>query len=96
MNWKTGNIKGLVIKPAAKHRDDRGWLAEVFRSDEIPAEAMPVMCYVSVTHTGVSRGPHKHVYQTDMFAFFGPGDFRIKAWDARDRKSTRLNSSHYS
>jgi len=90
--WKDGEIDGLVFREAVKYTDERGWLAEVFRSDEVPEDLMPVMSYVSVTLPGVTRGPHKHESQTDMFGFFGPGMFRTRFWDAREGSPTYGNS----
>jgi dTDP-4-dehydrorhamnose 3,5-epimerase len=83
MKWSEGEIEGVVLRKAVKHSDQRGWLTEIFRSDEAPADLMPAMSYVSVTKPGVSRGPHGHKDQTDVFAFVGPGTFRIKLWDNR-------------
>ena len=83
MDWTPGDIDGVVITPLKQHSDPRGWLGELFRSDETPAELMPAMAYVSMTYPGVTRGPHEHVDQTDTFGFVGPGTFRLKLWDAR-------------
>ena len=41
------------------------------------------MAYVSVTKPGVARGPHAHRDQTDLFCFYGPGDFKVILWDNR-------------
>lgn len=40
------------------------------------------MGYVSLTHPGVTRGPHEHREQTDLFVFFS-GAFRLFLWDHR-------------
>ena len=92
MQWNEGNIDGVVLKPIGQFRDERGWLSEVFRSDELPAAAIPVMGYISLTYPGGSRGPHEHVDQSDMFAFLGPGNFRLKIWDHREGSSTFGNT----
>jgi len=76
-------IDGVVFKPLNRHADSRGWLVELYREDELDAHLHPVMAYVSQTEPGVARGPHEHVYQTDYFAFIGPGDFELVLWDAR-------------
>lgn len=47
-----------------------------------------MMAYVSQTLPGVARGPHEHRWQTDYFAFFGPGDFKLYLWDARPNRPT--------
>lgn len=77
-------IEGVRIHPLSKYKDRRGWLIELFRSDEIDAEFMPVMSYVSMTHPGVTRGPHEHKEQADLFCFFGPSTFRLYLWDNRN------------
>jgi dTDP-4-dehydrorhamnose 3,5-epimerase len=83
MKWTEGEIDGVIIKPLKKFSDSRGWLLEVFRSDEIPESLMPAMGYVSLTLPGVTRGPHEHLQQTDTFAFVGPGNLRVTLWDKR-------------
>lgn len=40
------------------------------------------MGYVSLTYPGVTRGPHEHREQTDLFVFFS-GAFRLFLWDHR-------------
>lgn len=87
MTWKDGEIDGCVPAPFKKFSDDRGWLAEVFRHDELEPSLHPVMGYLSLTHPGVARGPHEHVDQTDLFVFFD-GTFRVYLWDAREDSPT--------
>jgi dTDP-4-dehydrorhamnose 3,5-epimerase len=84
-----GRIDGVVVTPIKAFTDQRGWLMEVYREDEIPSEILPVMAYISQTHPGVTRGPHEHVYQTDYFVFIGPGDFELYLWDARRDSPTQ-------
>ncbi len=81
--FKEGSIEGVIIKPLKKYVDERGWLVEVFREDELPPEYFPVMGYVSITKPGIARGPHEHVGQADNFAFIGPSTFKIYLWDNR-------------
>lgn len=80
-------INGVIIKPLVKNKDERGWLAEVFRRDELDFD--PVMSYISLTNPGVVRGPHEHVFQADCFVFLGPGSFRLYLWDRREASSTK-------
>jgi dTDP-4-dehydrorhamnose 3,5-epimerase len=86
--WRTGIIHDVEIRPLNKRTDPRGWLSELFRSDELKPEQLPAMCYVSETLPGVTRGPHEHVAQTDFFAFFGPGDLKLYLWDYRSNSPT--------
>ena len=87
MTWREGEIEGCLIEPLKKFSDARGWLGEFFRIDELPAPLNPVMGYLSLTKPNVSRGPHEHVDQTDLFLFFS-GTFRLYAWDARETSPT--------
>ncbi len=83
-----GKIAGVVVKNLTKYVDDRGWLTEVFRHDELEQEYFPVMGYVSMTNVDVARGPHEHVAQSDNFAFLGPSNFKIYLWDNRKDSAT--------
>lgn len=83
MNFEQGAIHDVIVKHLAKHVDDRGWLCELFRQDEIPTAIWPVMCYVSQTLPGIARGPHEHAAQWDYFCFFGPANFKVYLWDNR-------------
>jgi len=78
-----GVVDGVAIAPLASHGDARGWLVELYRRDELAAEVMPVMVYVSQTEPGATRGPHEHREQTDVFAFLGDGRWRLYLWDVR-------------
>ena len=91
MEWSEGPIEGVDVRPLERRADDRGWLSETFRTDELPAELVPAMGYVSATRPGVTRGPHAHVEQTDMFVFTGPGTFRVRLWDDRVESPTQGN-----
>jgi len=79
-------IEGIIVKNLAKNEDERGWLVEIFRSDEISAR--PAMGYVSMAKPGIIRGPHEHVNQTDIFVFIGPGSVELNLWDRRGNSST--------
>lgn len=84
-------IKGVVIKKLNKYIDERGWLTEIYRDDEINYKS--AMAYVSLTKPGVIRGPHEHEKQSDMFVFSGPGNFELHLWDRREDFET--NGEYY-
>jgi len=88
MNFLEGEIEGVIVKKLNKHVDDRGYLIETFRKDLLPESLFPEMSYISYTRPGVARGPHEHREQTDIFCFIGPGNFKIKLWDNREKSST--------
>jgi dTDP-4-dehydrorhamnose 3,5-epimerase len=73
---------GVVIKSLSSYTDSRGKLSELFRSDELPDGFLPSMGYISVTHPGISRGPHEHTHQTDLFAFVD-GEYELRLWENR-------------
>jgi dTDP-4-dehydrorhamnose 3,5-epimerase len=88
VQFAKGRIEGVVVRPLKKFVDERGWLAELFRHDEVDAEFHPTMAYISVTEPGVTRGPHEHVDQADLFCFIGPSNFKMRVWDNRPESPT--------
>jgi dTDP-4-dehydrorhamnose 3,5-epimerase len=74
-------INSVEIKKIQKYSDDRGWVAEIFREDEVDFRS--AMTYMSFTNPGVVRGPHEHVSQSDYFIFAGCGNFELHLWDNR-------------
>jgi dTDP-4-dehydrorhamnose 3,5-epimerase len=72
---------GVVLRPLAAHRDDRGLIAEVFR-DDWPTGVTPVQWTMAVSEAGVMRGVHVHLQHDDYFVLLrgavcaGLGDLR--------------------
>jgi len=89
--FKDADIKDVVVYPLKRFSDDRGWLAELFRHDEIAGEFHPAMSYISLTKPLIQRGPHEHVDQADLFCFLGPGNFMMRMWDNRADSETFQN-----
>lgn len=87
-SFAEGPIEGVVSRPLAVHRDGRGWLSELYRSDALPDGHAPAMAYVSESQPGAVRGPHAHADQADLFAFPGLGAFRVWLWDDREASPT--------
>lgn len=77
---------GARLYRLEKLHDDRGWLCELFRQDDLEVETVqsycPVMAYASITLPGVMRGPHEHGQQADLFSFIGPGTFDLYLWNS--------------
>jgi dTDP-4-dehydrorhamnose 3,5-epimerase len=88
MQFREGPIEGVIWKPLTKFHDSRGWLCELFRHDDTPAEYHPVMAYISATEPGIARGPHEHADQADYFCFIGPSNFKVYLWDNRKGSAT--------
>jgi len=87
-----GEITGVVVRQLRKFTDQRGWLTEIFRHDELDEEFYPAMAYVSSTEPGRTRGPHEHVDQADLFVFMGPSTFELRLWDNRPGSATYWNA----
>jgi len=87
-NLKAGEIAGVVVRELRKFTDSRGWLVELFRHDDLAAQFYPAMAYISSTHPGVTRGPHEHMDQADLFGFIGPSNFKLRMWDNRKDSET--------
>lgn len=73
---------GVVFKSLPRYTDQRGWLIELFRNDELPAGMEPAMGYISSTEPGIARGPHEHVEQSDAFVFLD-GEYELYLWENR-------------
>ncbi len=89
--FKKGKIQDVVIYPLKKFVDERGWLCELFRHDDLAEEFYPAMGYISVTEPNTQRGPHEHVEQTDLFCFLGASNFKLRLWDNRTDSPTCQN-----
>lgn len=86
-----GRIAGVVVRDLRVFADGRGWLAELFREDELDERggvSRPAMAYVSSSAPGAVRGPHEHREQADHFCFIGPSDFELRLWDNRPGSET--------
>jgi dTDP-4-dehydrorhamnose 3,5-epimerase len=86
--FSDAEIQDVVVRDLRKFTDSRGWLTELFRRDELTVEFFPAMTYISSTLPGVTRGPHEHVDQADLFCFLGPSDFQLRLWDNRKDSPT--------
>jgi dTDP-4-dehydrorhamnose 3,5-epimerase len=80
-------IEGVKTKRLTVHHDERGWLAEILRSDEEIFEAFGQV-YVSVAYPGVVKGWHYHKLQTDHFCVV-KGMLKVVLYDPREDSPTR-------
>lgn len=87
-SFKNGEIQGVVVRKLNRYFDSRGWLTELFRHDELDEKFFPAMAYISSTSPGVTRGPHEHWDQADLFCFLGPSNFKLRVWDNRKDSET--------
>ena len=89
--FQDGEIDGVVFDKLTRYKDQRGWLIELYREDEVAKDFHPVMGYMSMTHAGIARGPHEHRDQADLFCFLGPSTFKLYLWDNRTSSKTYQN-----
>ncbi|GAC1399325.1 MAG: dTDP-4-dehydrorhamnose 3,5-epimerase family protein [Pyrinomonadaceae bacterium] len=87
-DFRHGAIHDVIVRDLQKFEDTRGWLAEIFRHDELNEEFYPQMTYISMTEPHTTRGPHAHTIQTDLFCFIGPSNFKLRLWDTRPESPT--------
>jgi dTDP-4-dehydrorhamnose 3,5-epimerase len=87
-DFRVGPIDGVEVRDLKKFVDARGWLSELFRTDQLSEQFYPQMAYISATHPGITRGPHEHVDQADLFCFPGPSTFQLRMWDNREGSQT--------
>jgi dTDP-4-dehydrorhamnose 3,5-epimerase len=87
-DFQKGEIHDVVVYPLRKFVDERGWLAELFRRDQLKEEFFPAMAYISLTEPLMQRGPHEHAEQADLFCFIGTGNFKLRLWDNRPDSPT--------
>ena len=90
-NFTKGKIENIIVYPLKKFVDERGWLAELFRHDELAEEFYPAMAYLSITEPNTQRGPHEHIEQADLFCFIGTSNFKLRLWDNRENSPTFKN-----
>lgn len=90
MEFEDREIEGVEIRDLIFFNDERGWLAELFRQDDIDESLYPLMSYVSMTKSGIQRGPHAHEEQTDYFVFYS-SKFKVVLWDGRASSPTYRN-----
>ncbi|MDI6780367.1 MAG: dTDP-4-dehydrorhamnose 3,5-epimerase family protein [Bacteroidota bacterium] len=89
--FKVADIEGVIVKKLKKFSDSRGWLIETYRQDDLDVSYFPVMSYISMTHPKITRGPHEHTDQADLFGFIGPSTFKLYLWDNRKDSPTYMN-----
>src|SRR5258708_1455482 len=71
-------LEGVVSRTLATHRDERGWLCEIFRQ-EWPTGVAPVQWNAVRSAAGVLRGVHVHVRHIDHIALLqGRASFGLR------------------
>jgi len=82
---------GVQLTPLDIHRDERGWLAEIFR-DEWGAGMMPCQWNATMSQANVLRGMHVHCTHHDYLVVL-QGRISVGLYDVRTRSQTYRTSS---
>lgn len=80
-------IDGVIVKPLKPIADERGYLMEIFRSDDPFFEKFG-QSYLTVVYPGVVKGWHFHKLQVDHFCGV-KGMAKVVLYDDREGSATR-------
>ena len=86
-------IEGVNIKKLTVHKDERGQLFEILRSDEEIFESFG-QTYITVCNPGWIKGWHYHRHQTDFFCVVR-GKAKIVLVDWRENSPTYKRVQEY-
>ncbi len=86
-------IKGVILKDLVVHRDERGALFEILRSDEKIFRKFG-QAYVTVCKPDWVKGWHYHLKQADYFCVIR-GKAKIVLYDRRENFSTYKKIEEY-
>jgi dTDP-4-dehydrorhamnose 3,5-epimerase len=84
---------GVELIGLTMHRDERGWLAEVFR-DEWRSEGRPCQWNVTMSEQNVLRGMHVHHRHKDYLLVLR-GKISVGLYDVRPRSPTYRQSTMF-
>src|SRR5213594_3005037 len=87
-SFQPGEIQDVVVRDLRKFNDRHGCLCVFLRNDEVTSDSHPAITYISSTNAGITRGPHEHVDQADLFCFIGPSNFKLRMCDNRPGSPT--------
>lgn len=90
MTFSDEPMLGVRFYALDRWEDQRGWLVELWRSDELPEGFDATMGYLSCTEPGISRGPHEHKDQTDGFIFLD-GEYDLCLWENRGEEPGEMH-----
>lgn len=80
-------IDGVVVKKLKIFKDQRGWLMEILRCDDLQFKKFGQV-YLTTAYPGVVKAWHFHKKQTDNFTCIY-GVMRVALYDARENSPTK-------
>jgi len=87
---KVAKFMKIKIKNLKIHSDERGWLAEILREDEIKEKIKQV--YVATIKPGFVRGNHYHLKRKEWF-FVLKGEGKLYLKDSKTKRKKILKIS---
>ena len=81
-SFRDGEIKGVIIRKLVKTGDSRGWLAELFREDELEGVLRPWKHLLPIP---VSLVTHEHRKHADLFCF-KVLPIQLRMWDSASQR----------
>jgi len=81
-------INGVKTKALRLVPDDRGWLMEILRSDDVDIFEKFGQVYITICYPGVIKAWHYHKVQSDNMAVV-QGNGKIVLYDPRDDSPTK-------
>jgi len=79
-------IQDVILKDLIVHKDERGRLFEILRSDDKLFSNFG-QAYITVCYPGWVKGWHYHKMQTDIFCVI-KGEAKIVLYDKREKSKT--------
>lgn len=80
-------IEGVQVIPLKRHVDERGYVMEILRSDDLHFKKFGQI-YIATCNPGIVKAWHAHRLQTDHFAVV-KGNAKVGLYDDRDSSPTR-------
>lgn len=77
----------IEAKKLEKHEDNRGWLVEILRDDEISGDMKQI--YFSISKPGTIRGNHYHKRKVEWFCVV-KGKAKLTLRDNKTKKTKKL------
>jgi len=89
--FETGNIDGVLVRDLVRYTDKRGWLTELYRSDEAVASPLLAMAYMSAAQPRAKQGPYEHRIQANYNSQKRCGEGKLTPRKTHNRTSKIRN-----
>lgn len=89
-------IKGVKIKNLDIKRDERGWFAEIVRSEDIENNSKPFgQMYATTANPGQTKGKHYHTRKTEWFCVIkGKGLLTLVNMETQEKQEIEMGEDN--